>query len=193
MSDCADGEAIPALRRLIGKKTRAVVVIERHALVGEVADHQALAARTVVVAGVGAHAGARAPRIAESDSRGKAGFRECAVVIVVVELVRRRVVRNKKIDPAVVVVIQQRDAKRLSARIVKAGSLGHILESSVAKVVKEPRAFSFVDLGRAIGLVLAVERAELIGLLRPIDIMRDEEIELAVIVVVEPHGAGREA
>ena len=66
----------------------------------------------------------------------------------------------------------------------------YVLESSVALVVEQRRTLAFVALRRAIRLVLIVERAVLIGLNRPVDVVRDEKIEFAVVVVVEPDRAG---
>ena len=52
---------------------------------------------------------------------------------------------------------------------------------------------SFVGFGRAVRLRLSVERAEQILVGGPVDVSRDEQIELSVVVVVEPDGAGRPA
>src|SRR5580658_6574732 len=73
----AEGERLRRRRsnarvhRLIGKQARAVTVVKRHAFVGEVANQQALTARSVVVSGICAHSRARAARIAESDTGGE--------------------------------------------------------------------------------------------------------------------------
>ena len=111
-------------------------------------------------------------------------------MIVVVELVRLGVVGHEKIHPAIVVVVQHRNAERLAGGIVEAGAPGHILERSIALVVEKSRALAFVSLRRAVRLVLVVERAVLIGFNGPVDVVRDKEVQLAVVVVVEPDGAG---
>ncbi len=51
---------------------------------------------------------------------------------------------------------------------------------------------AFVGLRRAVRLGGAVERAPQIALLRPLHVVRDEQIELAVAIVIEPGGAGAE-
>ena len=71
--------------------------------------------------------------------------------------------------------------------------LRHILKRPVAFVVEQGRALAFVALRRAVGLVLVIERAILIGLDRPLDVVGDEQVELAVVVIVEPHRAGGES
>jgi len=44
----------------------------------------------------------------------------------------------------------------------------------------------------AIGLILPVKRAELVLLNGPIDVIGYKEVELAIVVIVEPYCAGRE-
>src|SRR5207245_7968391 len=52
---------------------------------------------------------------------------------------------------------------------------------------------TLVDLGRAVGFVLAVERAVDVILLGPLGVVGDEQVELAVFVVVHPGGARAKA
>src|SRR4029077_245177 len=77
-------------------------------------------------------------------------------------------------------------------RIEQPGLFGRVRERAVTPVVKQRTALTFVRFRRAVRLALAVERAEQILLDRPVDIVGDEQIELAVVVVVEPQRAGRE-
>ena len=59
--------------------------------------------------------------------------------------------------------------------------------------MKQRRALAFVPLRRAVRLVLVVERAVLVGLNRPFDVVRDEQVELAVVVIVKPQRAAGES
>jgi hypothetical protein len=52
---------------------------------------------------------------------------------------------------------------------------------------------SFVSLGRAVRLVLVVQRTVLIGQNRPFDVVGDEQVELSVIVIVKPQCATGES
>ena len=112
-------------------------VVERHHLVREVADDQALPAGAVVVGGVDAHAGARHAGLVERHAGRDADVGERAVLLVLVEAVRLRVVGDEQVEPAVAVVIEQRDAERLRGRVVEAGSLRRVLERAVAAVAVE--------------------------------------------------------
>jgi hypothetical protein len=60
---------------------------------------------------------------------------------------------------------------------------------SIALVVKQRRALALVPLRRAVRLILIVERTVLIGLNGPVDVVGHEKIQLAVVVIVKPHGA----
>ena len=164
-------------------------MIKRHALVGEIADHQALPARVVVVRGVGSHTGAGCAGVAISHSSRDTYVGEGSVVVVVVELVGFGVVGDEQIQPAVIVIIQQRNAECLAGGIVETSSLGHVLKRSISLIVEKGRALTFISLRRAVGLVFVVERAVLIGLNRPLDVVSDEQIQLAIVVVVKPYRA----
>lgn len=61
---------------------------------------------------------------------------------------------------------------------------------AVAQIAVEFDALAFVGFGGAIALGRTVERAEQIALCVPLNVVADEEIGLAVAVVVEPGGAG---
>ena len=156
------------------KRPVAFVLVERDHLVREVADDQARPAGAVVVGRVHAHAGARDAGLVEGDAGGDADVGERAVLLVLVEAVRLRVVGHEQIEPAVAVVIEQRDAERLGRRIEDAGLLRRVLELPVAEVPEERRALPLVGLRRAVRLRLAVERAVEILLDRPVDVVRDE-------------------
>src|SRR6266705_6797950 len=70
---------------IVGEQAGAIVVIERHAFVGEIADHHALPAGVVVVGRVGSHAGAGGAGVAVSQSSGNANVGKGSVAVVVVE------------------------------------------------------------------------------------------------------------
>ena len=151
-------------------------MVERHAFLCEVTDKQALASRVVVVAGVCSHAGARTARIAEGNSGRKSLLFKCAVVVVVIQLVRLRVISHKQIEPAVVFIVDESNAERFAGWVEEAGSFGDVLETTVAQVVIEPRALSLVDFRGAIGFMCSIERASLIAGQRPLDVVGDEKI-----------------
>ena len=165
-------------------------MIERDALVGKVSNHHALFARAVVVRGIDAHAGARSAGLTKSNTRDHGVIGERAVTIVSIEFVWLGVIRDKQIHPAVVVIIEQSDTECLACRVVYARLCSDVLERAVAAIVKQRRALAFVGLRGAVRLVLAVERAVLIGLHGPLNVVADKKIELAVVVVVEPRSAG---
>ena len=85
-------------------------MIERKHLVGKIRNDQAGAARAVVIDGINAHAGAGNAIFAEGDAGGNRALFEGSVLLIQVELVGLRVVRDQDVRPSIVVVIENRDA-----------------------------------------------------------------------------------
>ena len=129
---------------------------------------------------------ARALPSALNASRVDGDLLERAVSQVAIQLVGLGVVRDEQIRPAVLVVVQHRDAERFRAGIEDAARRRDVLEGAVAAIVKQPAGVAAVGFGRAVRLLLAVEAAEDIVLGRPLDVVADEQIEQAVAVEVEP-------
>src|SRR5438093_726934 len=113
-----------------------------------------------------------------------------AVAMVDPELVRRAVVGDVQIQPAVAVVVAGRDAEPVAKRSRDAGSLRDVDEPSVTVVPEQPvghrtkgaRAAVVARAGRVV--------AQLVGGQREVDVARDKEIEMAVAVGVDERSAG---
>src|SRR6185437_6393673 len=71
--------------------------------------------------------------------------------------------------------------------------LSDVLKRAVALVMQEHGAFALIRTWRAIRLTLAGQRAVLVSRDRPLHVMGDEEIEFAVIVVINPCRADTES
>src|SRR5205807_7579457 len=121
--------------RLIHEQSIALVVIQGHHLVSEVGDDDAWTSGMVIISGIYSHSGARNAIFTESDPRLHAFFSECAIAVVHEELVGLCIVGQQQIWPAIIVVIENRDAKRFGSSIVEAGFFGYIFELAIAKVV----------------------------------------------------------
>ena len=101
----------------------ALVGVQRHHLVREVADDEARPAGAVVVGRVDAHAGARDAGFVERHAGRDADVHERSVAAIAVEPVGLRVVGDEDVEPAVGVVVEQRDAERLGGRVAEPGAL----------------------------------------------------------------------
>ncbi len=109
-------QRIPANRRsgrFVDEQAVALVRVERHHLVREIADDEARAAGFVVVGGVGAHARARHPRLVEGHTGRHGDIGERAVAPIAIEPVRLCVIRNEQVDPPIAIVIDQCGSERL--------------------------------------------------------------------------------
>ncbi len=179
--------------RVVDEEPRPFVVVERHHLVREVAHHDAGAARAVVVGGIGPHSGAGHAGLAEGHARGHAHVREGPLAPVAVQLVGLGVVGDEEVRPAVVVVVEHGHAQRLGVGVAQPRLDRDVLEGAVPAVAVQDRALPLVRLRRAVGLVGAVQRAEEVLVQRPLHVVGDEQVQLAVLVVVEEGRAGAEA
>ena len=168
-------------------ETRLLRAIEPDHLAFEVRDRHARPAGVVEVRRVDAHAGAGLAVFAERHARLERHVLERAVPQVAIQLVRLRVVGHEDVGPAVLIVIEQRDAERLRARVEDAARGGDVLERAVAAVAEQPAGLTPIGFGRAVGLLLAVEAAEHVVLRRPPHVVADEQIEEAVAIEVDPH------
>src|SRR5580658_3643174 len=179
-------------RSFIHKQPIAFVVVERKHLVRKISNDQAGAAGAVVIRSVNAHTGARHTIFAEPDAgRNRALFKR-AVLLIHIKFVGLRVVRDQDVGPSIVVVIENGDAESLRSRIVKASLLRGVFELAVAEVMPEASRRSLIRFGRAVRLMRTIKRAIEVGLLRPLHIVGDDEIEFAVAIVIDPGRAGRE-
>ena len=174
----------------------AIVVVERGGIVGEIGFEQIEFAVTVVVGNGRAHAGLLAPVVVESGAGDDGNVAERAVVIVVVKNAGRAVARDINVRPAVVVVIKSGNAERVvPVGLIDAGFGGDIFESAVAKIVIKdifrPRQATRAAHHRhafphAGGPLAGSGRGGQIE----IDVVGDEQIELAVAVVVDKSAPG---
>ena len=83
--------------------------------------------------------------------------------------------------------------EKLESGVAETGFLRHVFKRAVAAVVPEPHGRAFVRFRRAIRFALAVERAIEIRLGRPLDVIANHEIQVAVFVIIHPGGAGAES
>ena len=187
------GPAHAGRGRGVHEEALALVVVEARHLVGEVADDQAGEAAAVVVGGVDAHGPARAPVLVEGDAGAQTPLLEGPVALVAVEAVGLGVVGHRQVRPAVAVEVEGGHAQRLAAVVEEAGVLRHVLEARAALVAVEAVGRAGIGLGRAVGLVDAVQRAADVGLRRPAHVVAHVEVGVAVAVVVQEGGAAAEA
>src|SRR6202030_1235018 len=73
------------------------------------------------------------------------------------------------------------------------GLFAHVLEASATQVVEQAAACALVRFGGAVRFGCAIQRTPEVDLRFPLHVIGDEEIELAVPIIVEPCGAGPKA
>ena len=173
----------------------AVVAIQHVGVVGEMRLEDVEVAVEIVVADGDAHAGLLHPVLAQRDAALERFFAERAVVLVAKEPARRRIAGDVDVGPAVVVVVRGHGGHRVRARGGRDARLpADVGERAVAVVVKELHRSGRQPARPAVhrhALPAAVR--VLAGfrqlLERRVQVRRDEEIETAVAIVVDPRAA----
>ena len=172
-----------------GELALAVVAVEGIGFKGEVGDEEVEIAIVVVVAKIDAHARVGVPVLVVASAGNQADFGEGAV-LVGVEEVHGAVVSHVDVGVAVAVVVGQRDAQPLALEC-DAGLFGDVGEG-VAVVAVEEVAGGIVHARLAVRahLALLADGVVVEGIAH---VVGDEEIEVAVEVVVEEAGTGTPA
>src|SRR5262249_54431444 len=128
-----------------------------------------------------------------------AHLRQGAIVIVVVKIIGGCVIGHVKVRPAVIVIVApHRSQTVIQVGVVHARLFGNILKSSVATITKEKMTLSNHSPGAALhgnALEMAKLSAAKFGQMIHIDmhVTGDEQIHVAITVVVSPGCAGAEA
>ena len=180
-----DGKA--AWVRGILKHAAAQVVKQQEGLVVQVGNKNVGKPIVVVIAEVRPHTGDRHAGVRQRDSRLERHFLKGAVAAVVKEKVRLVVVGHEDVHEAVVVVVRKGDAHAAPLILADSGFLRDILERPVAPVAVERIAEAFEVHRVAIDAeVTGRVAAETVIVNRPVGVVHHEEVEQAVIVVIEP-------
>src|SRR5207302_489908 len=167
------------------------VVVEQHvALVGKLRHHNVRQAVIIEVAEVRAHARKGLPVLVVAHSGQQSHFRESAIPVVVVQEALHRVIGHKDIGETVAVVIGKTHSQALAVRIRYTGFGGDIGERAVAIVVIEDVRHAVVIVGMTVGAETgSLLSAIAIRLKGPVHISSNQQIEFAVIVVIEESSA----
>ena len=173
----------------VHKQSDAFVVVESEHFVREVADEDARVTRAVIVGSVHTHTGPNNARLTKCDAGHGAFLREGSIAVVTVKFVGFSVVGQEKVGPGVSVVVKDSDPQSLRARVKEACLVRGVFEGAVAAVTPKSGRCSIVGLRRAIGFVRPIQSAKEVGLGRPLQVVDDEEVEVAVTVIVEPCGS----
>ena len=182
----------------VGELAIVIVVIEVVGIVRKISLHNVGPSVAIVIGRVNAHASLFAAVGAVGHPRLGADFGESTVTVVVIEQARRRIVRDVKIKAPVFVVIQPQDAETVIAFDINAEFFRDIGEGAVTVVVVETIARALQPARPAIYRDAPILAEQTVAELRQIvdvqvDVVRDIEIEVAVVVIVAEGRAGSPA
>src|SRR5262249_5147817 len=141
------------------------------------------------VRGVDAHARFIASILTGGDSRDEGGVLERAVLLIEEEKIRPGVIGDCDVGPSVVVEVSENDAHAFCFGLADSRSIAYVSEGTVVIVVIELDLLTFVIAGMTVrtisGTPLSTPRVVLRG---PFDVIGHDQIEVPVLVVVEPSG-----
>src|SRR5262249_56551587 len=106
-------------------------------------------AAAVVVGGIGAHAGAGHSVLAEADARSDSTLFKGSILLVDVEFVGLRVVRDQNVGPAIGGVIKDRNSEAFRTWIVESGFLRGVFAFAIAHGMPNANPGSLVGLRSA--------------------------------------------
>src|SRR6267143_5281134 len=177
-------------KRNITKALILIVVVKRKHLLINICNEEIDPAILIVVGGIDSHPRTRSAIGAIADPGDQANFFKFPLAVGE-ETVGDRVVGNEQIQPAIVVDVAGDNAPCFGHEIGDACFLTYVGEGTVPIVAEQPAGHGIVDTRNAIPALMRVDvTTPLILGFAEIDEAADEEIEAAVIVVVEPDGAG---
>ena len=183
----------------VGEVGIAVVAVEDLVVVGESGVEDVELPVVAVVSDGDSHGGGLATIFVEGVAGGVALILKGAVAFVDVEVVWGRVVADEEVGLAVVVDVDEDGGEAVVAGLVAdTGLVADVGEGAIAVVVEEVIALAGQAAGATVGANAAIAaegqgKAVAVAGLRlevVVDVAGDEEIELAVAVVVSPRGSG---
>src|SRR5262245_27760023 len=181
-------------RRDIRKEFVPLVSIQRKHLLIDIGNEEILFAVTIDVRGVHAHAGAWRAVGAEPDLGGQPDLVPLALAAVDEQEILHGVVRDEEIHQTVIVDVGGHDAEALADRALNVGTGRHVGEGAVAVVAVQEVRRPLENAGDAVeAFPKLVVAAEHFARRRILDEAAEEQIELAVVVVVEPDRTRRPA
>ena len=173
-----------------GKRSIAVVPVQRVGLQGEIRHVNIGGPIPVVVSEINSHARTGNAILAIGHARQQCLVRKRAVTVIPVQEVRRQIVCDKYIRPPVAIVVAAHDPESFSLRVGDTRLRGNIGKGPVAVVVIQQVGHALVDIRSAVGLD-AVPGASPVGVEVEFDVHADVQVQVAVPVVVEEYRAGR--
>ncbi len=182
--------AEPAGMRDVLEEALPHVPVQREALPRERGDMDVGPPVVVVVAEVDAHGRHLLPVLGERDAGQQGRLLEGAVLAVVQQEARELVVGDVHVQEAVAVVVGEGEPHAPALDLPQARFHGHVLERAVPAVVVQGQGHGREPLRMAVHANAARRvPAEAVHLGRPHRVVDDQEVEPAVVVVVEPAAA----
>src|SRR5439155_1721751 len=162
------------------------MMVERKLLAAEIAQGKVQITVFVEVRRINAHAAAGLSVVAFGDAGAQGSFFPFSPAAIQEQPVRQRVVGYEEVHPAIAVDVRGHHSQGLALHLPDDCLMANLAESPVTVVMVE-QAGQRLELGLQAIKTLASEIETLVTrVCRVIDVVADEQVEPAVIVIVEP-------
>ena len=155
-----------------------------HEVVVNDIDH----AVVIEILGVAAHAGNRGSQFVVGNTVQQTLLLERAIPLIDEQKISFRIVGDENIHQSVAVKVSNRDSHSLAQCTSKPRGIGYILKPPMAQVVVKPLSHALVNCWTAVDLLVR-HLAAAIGCRDPFCVVRDDQIQQSIVVVVKPRGA----
>src|SRR5216684_7645007 len=178
---------------------RAKIFVKTIGLLGKMRDEEAEPPAVVEIGEIHAHVAEFHAFAAERQAGEHADVRKGAVVVVVVEVVGNRVIGDEQVGPTIIIVVRPHHTQAVIADFVaNAIFCRDFFKSAVATIVIEEVAFADEPPRAALhqdtfvaAIFVATETRQVVHF--HVRVAGDEEVHVAVAVVISPRRSGHEA
>ncbi len=178
---------------------RAEIFVKTIGLFGKMGDEEAEPSAVVEIGEIHAHVAELHAFATEREAGEHAYVRKGAVVIVVVKVVGNGIIGDEQVRPAIIVVVRPHHTQAVIADFVANASFcGDFFKSAIAAIVIEEIAFADESPGAALhqdtfvaAILVATETRQVVHF--DVRVAGDEQVHVAVAVVISPGRTGHEA
>ena len=170
-------------------KEGALVPVDRIGLAAQVDDDQVQVRVVVEIDGIDPHAGLRLAVEVHADAGHQRVVLEPPTAAVQPELVRHLVVRNEEVECPRPVEVAKDETEPVPEGGAEAGGLRDVRERAVSVIPEQDVAQRMLCQRAAVVRSASLARARQLRLHRPVEVVRREQIQVAVGIVVNERGA----
>src|SRR5438093_522896 len=176
-------------KRRIFERSVSQIAIETRVLVVEMGHENVHPSSSPGVGRVGSHSRFAPSGFANSHARSESNLPKGPVALVLKQKVGHGIIRDENVLPPVLVEIQGDNPKAVPRLGSHAGGFAHVRKGAIPLVMVQRRGLSPVNIRMAVGAIFGPPTAAIV-FRRPVHIIGDYQVEIAVLVIIKPGCTG---